>query len=312
MTLHTSPPLSLMADRSEPATRWAFVGRRRRWRCNAESKVLERSFWAALWPSTSPGPWTGAAKAQRAFAQASRAGARDVGASASAILGDNDGAMIEAMHVTYQDDSKAVETQSELFSSMADAIDECSRIVKDVRLQLDAIDREAHEAIQRIIDYKGGWFGPLAMLSLIWSILTRARAAAEAASVAAVANIGSQAMRVQAATRAHAWRKCESAGSSRLPIVRMEFGQFFMADHDIPKQIPPDSPPHAPVRDDANAPPETGNSRQVPGASPTAQYVMMTSVRCPTIPRTLRMAQLSRGQASSTDGPPTTSPVQPT
>ena len=71
-----------------------------------------------------------------------------MGASASAILGDNNGAMIEAMHVTYQADSKAVEAQSDLFNSMADSIDECASIVKDARTQMDAIDREAHEAIQ--------------------------------------------------------------------------------------------------------------------------------------------------------------------
>ena len=70
------------------------------------------------------GPWTGAANAQRTFAQASRAGARDVSASATAILSDNDGAMIEAMHVTYQGDSKAVETQSDLFGSMAESVDD--------------------------------------------------------------------------------------------------------------------------------------------------------------------------------------------
>jgi hypothetical protein len=41
--------------------------------------------------------------------------------------------MIEAMHVMYQDDRKAVEAQSDLFASMADSIDECAGIVKDVR-----------------------------------------------------------------------------------------------------------------------------------------------------------------------------------
>ncbi len=155
-----------------------------------------------LWPETSPGPWTGAASAQRTFAQTSRAGARDVGVSASAILADNDGAMIEAMHVAYQGDSKAVEAQSDLFTSMAESIDECAGIVKDARLQMDAIDREAHEAIQRLLIVRrresfGGWV----VLSMIWAILAQARTAALAASVAAAANIGSQATRIQSATQ---------------------------------------------------------------------------------------------------------------
>ncbi len=101
--------------------------------------------------------------------------------------------MIEAMHVTYQGDSKAVEAQADLFASMADAIDECVRIVDDARSQMDAIDQQAHDAIQKVIDSKGGWFGALAMMSMIWAILTQARAAAEAASAAAAGNIASQA-----------------------------------------------------------------------------------------------------------------------
>ena len=38
-----------------------------------------------------------------------------MGASASAILADSDGAMIEAMHVTYQGDGKAAEAQSDFY-----------------------------------------------------------------------------------------------------------------------------------------------------------------------------------------------------
>ena len=129
-----------------------------------------------LWPETSPGPWTGAASAQRTFAQTSRGRREDVGASASAILADNDGAMIEAMHVTYQGDSKAVEAQSDLFTVHGRLNRRMRRIVKNARLQMDAIDREAHEAIQKIIDIRrwesfGGW----AVLSMIWAVLAQAK-----------------------------------------------------------------------------------------------------------------------------------------
>ena len=55
--------------------------------------------------------------------------------------------MIEAMHVVYQNDSKAVEAQSDLFDSMAGCIDECAGIVKDARMQLD---QPVH---------RGHWFG---------------------------------------------------------------------------------------------------------------------------------------------------------
>src|SRR6476620_7680398 len=109
--------------------------------------------------------------------------------------------MIEAMHVVYQDDCKAIEVQSDLFASMADSIDECAGALKDARLKMDAIDREAHEAIQKIIDGpKGGVFGGWAVLSMIWAILVQARTAAVTASIAAAATIASQGMRVESTT----------------------------------------------------------------------------------------------------------------
>ena len=140
--------------------------------------------------------------------------------------------MIEAMHVIYQDDSKAAEAQSDLFDSMADAIDECAGIVTDARLQLDAIDREAHDAIQNIIDtQKGGLFGAWATLAMIWAVLVQARAAAEAASAAAAGNIASQAGRIESAT-------VPSPGGKAGPPVQAEpyrpdgQGHFFMAGNE--------------------------------------------------------------------------------
>ena len=250
----------------------------------------------------------GAANGQRTFAQASRAGARDVSASATAILSDNDGAMIEAMHVAYSGDSKAVEAQSDLFGSMAEAVDECSRIVRDARTQMDAIDQQAHEAIQKIIDSKGGWFGPLAMLSMIWAILTQARAAADAVSAAAVANIGSQAMRVQAAT-------APMLGAVGGPPVQATpyrpdgAGHFFQAGNDIPKHVP-GPVPEAPIRDDANAPPEKVAPDNPPAPSPNAPIRDDDSAKVPHDPRTQRLDTLQAARLqyewtrTNSPGPP--------
>ncbi len=98
-------------------------------------------------------------------------------------------------------DSQAVRTQSELYAVMSETIRECVRIIEDAKSQLDAIDQRAHEEIQKIIDSKGGWFGPLAMLSLIWAIHHSCRnEAAVSSSVAAAGNCARQAVRIQAAT----------------------------------------------------------------------------------------------------------------
>ena len=202
--------------------------------------------------------------------------------------------MIEAMHVTYQDDSKAVEAQSDLFASMADAIDECSRIVKDARLQMDAIDREAHEAIQRIIDDKGGWFGPLAMLSLIWSILTQSKGCGRSGECRSRCEHCIAGNASPSSNGAHAWRKCESAGASRSLSSRW-IRAFFMADQEIPKQIP-GQPPQAPIRDDANAPPEKVTPDKSPVPNLNGPIRDDDSVKVPPRPKDAAAGQLPGGK----------------
>jgi hypothetical protein len=59
---------------------------------------------------------------------------------------------------------------------MAEAIDECVRIVDDARSQMDSIDQQAHDAIRRVVDgQKGGPFGPWVTLATSWAILVKAR-----------------------------------------------------------------------------------------------------------------------------------------
>ncbi|MGH3675794.1 MAG: hypothetical protein ACRDU5_08680, partial [Mycobacterium sp.] len=97
--------------------------------------------------------------------------------------------MIEAMHITYMQDMRAVQQQAEMYNITADVLDECARIVQQVRADLDSIDNSAHTEIQNAVDSKGGWFGPLAVLGMIWQIVTRARGEAEAVAIGAAADI---------------------------------------------------------------------------------------------------------------------------
>ena len=147
-----------------------------------------------LWPRTSISAWSGAAQAQRTFATASTSRANAIRSSAYGLLTDNSGEMIESMHVAFVDDGRQVQTQGDLYKVMADAVDACAKIVQDARSLLDAIDADAHEAIQQALDnWKGGsWFGPLALVYQIWGIISRARSHAEAASEAMAAAVGAQ------------------------------------------------------------------------------------------------------------------------
>ena len=127
------------------------------------------------------------------------------------------------MHLTYQGDSKAAEAQADLFGSMADSIDECAQIVKNVRSAMEAIDKDAHEEIEKIKNSKGGWFGTWAILSMIWAILAQARSAAEAATAAAAANIACQAMRIQSVTclclAVKRGRRCKPPRTARMEMA---------------------------------------------------------------------------------------------
>ena len=144
-----------------------------------------------LWPITPAETWSTMAQAERAFQQFSSAGANSVMASANALLGDNSGEMVEAMHVAYANDSKDIQIQADLYRVIADAVEECARLIESAKSQLETIDRQAHDQIQQAIENKG-WFGPFALLAMIWAILARARADAQAVSASAAGKIGQQ------------------------------------------------------------------------------------------------------------------------
>ena len=159
-----------------------------------------RSFSAAivggLWPSTTADQCSAAAAQLQSFSQLSSVRADEISQSGNGLLLLNSGQMIEAMHVTYMKDSQAVRTQSELYAVMSEAVRECARLIEDAKSQLDAIDQRAHDEIQKVVDSKGGWFGPLAMLAAIWAIITRARNEAIAVTTATVRSLAEQAVRI--------------------------------------------------------------------------------------------------------------------
>src|SRR6516165_6165938 len=128
-----------------------------------------------LWPSTPSGQCATAAGQLQQFSQLSKVHADDISRSGNGLLARNSGQMIDAMHVTFIKDSQAVQTQSELYGVMADALRECGRLIQDVKSRLDSIDQRGHEEIDEVLKSKGGWFGPLAALAAIFAIITRAR-----------------------------------------------------------------------------------------------------------------------------------------
>ena len=116
----TTQRSSLMADHLAPATRWAFGGSCRRRGEVKPNRKFSDFILGGLWP----GPRQVRGRAQPA--RSARSLKPRVQARVTSVhLHPRSSAttmahMIEAMHVTYQGDSKAVEAQADLFASMAD------------------------------------------------------------------------------------------------------------------------------------------------------------------------------------------------
>ena len=169
---------------------------------------------------------------------------------------------VRVMHIVYQQDAKAVEAQAHLFDLIADAVEECVRLVDEARVQLDTIDREAHEEIQEVLDSKGGWFGPLALLGMIWSILTSARASAQALAVATAGNIAAQGARIATAQGPPAL-SASGGGASAMPYKPNSTDGVFFAGNEVPRDGAPGMFPQAPGRGTDKLP-ETDPKTQPP------------------------------------------------
>ena len=103
------------------------------------------------------------------------------------------------MHVTYIKDSQAVQTQSELYGVMADALRECGRLVQEAKSRLDSIDQHAHEEIDRSSKKQGRLVRSARGTRSHLSIITRARNEAIAVVTDAVRSIAQQAVKIVSA-----------------------------------------------------------------------------------------------------------------
>ena len=183
------------------------------------------------------------------------------------------------MHVTYMKDASAVQQQADMYAVMATAVEECAGIVVDARAQLDSIDHSAHEEIDAVIASRGGWFGALAMLAMIWQIITRARADAEAVSAAVAGQLGAQASKIAAVATPVASR---SARPDLRAEIEREFGSLLPSGNrdsfglnvsggNRPLRPPPARGPadSDPIPEDAVEPVKSGASSAVKDAQGT-------------------------------------------
>src|SRR6476661_1953726 len=86
-----------------------------------------------LWPSTPADQYFATASGLQNFSQNSSARATEVSRSGSELLTQNSGEMIDAMHVTYMKDSRAVQIQADLYRLMAEATRECGQQIQDAK-----------------------------------------------------------------------------------------------------------------------------------------------------------------------------------
>jgi hypothetical protein len=140
-----------------------------------------------------------------------------------------------------------------LYQIMAEATRACGQQIQDAKAKLDAIDKRANEEIQKVIDSKGGWFGPLAMLAAIWTIVTEARSEAIAVITNAVQIIAQQAILIEGAEGPSSSASVSALDGSLPGGSRNSFG-LSVGFGEMPAAPPPSDIKQKPVWDSVQDP----------------------------------------------------------
>jgi hypothetical protein len=165
------------------------------------------------------------------------------------------------MQLIYADDAQAIKRQSDLYWTFAEAMRACADLLDYARRRLESIDANAHDEIQKAIDsWKGGgWFGPSALVSQIWAIVSRARADAETLCIDVVRKIAAEAVRIANSEVPSKSVRGNTSPGARNPVQAVGFGT-----EDKPMHWGPSGAQDKPLTPAPEAPPEDSPLQQSP------------------------------------------------
>ncbi len=104
----------------------------------------------SVWPRTSPEAWSETANGLQEKSAELSTSAGGIRRSADDLGSSNSGQMIEAMCERSYRTAQTVTNHSDLYGDMSKAVKETAELIWHGRERLDAIDRNAHEEIDRL------------------------------------------------------------------------------------------------------------------------------------------------------------------
>ena len=154
-----------------------------------------------LWPSTSPDVWWDVGEGLGRKADSLENNALEIRQLANAVVQENSGQTIDAMHEMCLRQAAGVTKQEGIYRSMSRAVEEIGRLIYGARTKLDDIDEQANAEIERIRQEAAAHahgigasvFSYEEAMRRINEVIAKARAAATAESNAAATKIATTA-----------------------------------------------------------------------------------------------------------------------
>jgi hypothetical protein len=143
-----------------------------------------------LWPASDPQSWSQSGTVLRHKAQELLASADGIRHSADNVAEDQSGHTITGFVDACHRNAHTVTAHADEYFTMAQSADEIARLIDGLRHDLDDIDWQANEEIQRVLS-SGGGLAAAAQAAMLNTIVAQARAVAtEKHTVAAAAISG--------------------------------------------------------------------------------------------------------------------------
>lgn len=146
-----------------------------------------------LFPLTDPGDWSDAALSHRQKAASLLESADAIRRAADGVPAEGQsGHTVDGFADASHRLAQTVTAQADEYFTMAGAAEEVGRLIYGLREDLDNIDREANQEIQRVLSSGGGGFSAAAKVAMLNAIVAQARADATAKSTATSGAIGNE------------------------------------------------------------------------------------------------------------------------
>ena len=150
-----------------------------------------------LWPANDPQSWSQSASVLRHKGQELLAAADGIRHSADSVVsegqsGQTINGFVEACHRN----AHTVTAHADEYFTMADAAEEVARLIDGLQQDLDDIDRQANQEIQRILSSGGGGFGAAAKTTMLNAVVAQARTLATEKNTTAATAISSHTAKI--------------------------------------------------------------------------------------------------------------------